>query len=405
MSKVGVKIIWLHSHFVYWMGGTKYIYEVVKRLKDTFEIIMVVEDASDPAKKYYKELGIKLICMNKLTSVSPFYWLTLPAQILLDIIFIRVRFGNLYKSSSNVLVVSSMFPMNTVAALLPFKHLQYCFEPFAFFHDSEFIKNFPLVKRLLIKTTSIIWKWLDVFASRRADAIITLNHTTAKYIQKIYNVKADMSFTGVDTTHFKPFVGNQLLRKYKGKLIVVHSTDYSPVKGTDRMLKIFANVHSHIPNTHLLITSTIINKEAETNLKQLANKLEISNNVEFLGFVDYKILPQIYSLAKVLVQCSYSERSGTTSMALPVKEAMACGTLAVRYPVENEDVENGITGFLVDPRDTKKMVENILQILKMDQRSYNSSSQKARTYIVNKYNWENTANIIRGNIEGLIKKQ
>src|SRR3990172_815370 len=285
MAKVGVKIIWLHTHFKYWMGGTKYVYEVVKRLKDNFEIIIVVEDASDLAKKYYTELGINLICMKKLTSVSYLYWITLPIQILVDFIFLRTHLGKLPKLNSYTLVVSSMFPMNVVAAYLPFKHLQYCFEPFAFFHDPEFIKNFSPIKRFLVKAASIFWKWLDIYASKQSDRIVTLNHTTAKYIRKTYGVKADMSFTGVDSTHFKPFVGNRLRRKYKGNLIVAHSTDYTPVKGTDRMLKIFAKVYSQLPNSRLLITSTIINKELETNLKQLANKLGISNNVEFLGFV------------------------------------------------------------------------------------------------------------------------
>ena len=91
-------------------------------------------------------------------------------------------------------------------------------------------------------------------------------------------------------------------------------------------------------------------------------------------------------------------------MALPVKEAMACGTLAIRFPVKNEDVEDGITGFLVDPRKTKKMVKKIVKVLKMNRKRYNISSVKARNYIVNKYSWENTSNIIKANINALLKR-
>ena len=40
-------------------------------------------------------------------------------------------------------------------------------------------------------------------------------------------------------------------------------------------------------------------------------------------------------------------------MSLPVKEAMACGTPVVRSAATDEDVIDGVSGFLVDPRDTE----------------------------------------------------
>lgn len=382
------------------MGGTKYIYEVIKRLKKDFDITVVVENANLLALENYKKIGVKLVSLKKLSSTSPVYWLTLPFHIITDK-------NSLLKSikgfkDQDLLIVSSMFPMNVVASLLGKKHLQYCFEPFAFFHDPEFIKNFPPFKRYLVKLASLLWSWLDIWATKKADKIITLNNTTAKYIKRVYSVTPDMSFTGIDTKHFKPFVNKDLKEKYKNKEIIVHSTDYTPVKGTTRMIRIFAKIKKIIPSAHLLITSTIKNPKEEKRLKTLAEELSIGNSVEFLGFVDYDILPQIYSLAKVLVQCSYSERSGTTSMALPVKEAMACGTLAIRFPVKNEDVENGVTGFLVDPRNIGKMVKKICEVLKMSEKSYNISSVKARKYIVKKYTWENTAKIIARNINALL---
>jgi len=402
MAKGGAKIIWVHPHFLYWMGGTKYIYEVIKRLKRDFEMTVIVENAIPLAFENYKKIGVKLVSLNKLSSTSASYWLTLPYHIIKDrdsLLRILRKLEN-----QNSLIVSSMFPMNVVVSLLGKKHLQYCFEPFAFFHDPEFIKNFPPLKRHLVELASFLWSWLDVWATKKADKVVTLNNTTARYIKKVYDVTPDISFTGIDTKHFRPFIGQDLKEKYKNKQIIVHSTDYTPVKGTDKMIRIFAETKKIVPSAHLLITSTIKNSKEENNLKTLAKRLGVENFVEFLGFVDYEILPQIYSLASVLVQCSYSERSGTTSMALPVKEAMACGTLAIRFPVKNEDVEDGITGFLVDPRKTKKMVKKIVQVLKMNRKRYNISSVKARNYIVNKYSWENTSNIIKANINALLKR-
>ncbi len=300
-------------------------------------------------------------------------------------------------------MVTSMFPMNIFPHLLRKKHVQYCFEPFAFFHDPDFIKNFPVIKRSLIKLTSFFYKWLDVSATKSANSVITLNNTTAKFINEVYKIKPRISFTGIDTKHFHPFVSQELLAKYKNVDVIIHSTDYTPVKGTDLMIKIFARIKKQNPKVRLLITSTINNAREKDKLGTIAQKLGVKNDVEFLGFIDYDILPQLYSVAKVLVQCSYSERSGTTSMALPVKEAMACGTLCIRFPIKGEDVVDGVTGYLVDPRDMQEMTNKIIKILNMKQDKYQRASKKARTTIVDKYNWVYTSDIVKREIDSIIQ--
>ena len=392
IKKYKPKVIWLHSHFMYWMGGTKYLFEVVSRLKNKFDITVIVENASPLAKKYYKDSGIKLVSMNKTTSISPIYWLTFPYQL-----YKSEKFVSNYINKNldrKTVVVSNMFPMNVIASRLPYMHVQYCFEPFAFFHDPEFIKNFPLTKRLFIILISILYKGYDIEASSKASRIITLNNTTAKYIKEIYGQTPEISYTGINTKHFRPYVNKKLEDKYNNKKVIIHSTDYTPVKGTERMIRIFAKVKEKEPRAHLLITSTIDNNPEKQRLEEIAKSLGVRKSIEFLGFVDYDLLPQYYSLAKALVQCSYSERSGTTSMALPVKESMAAGTMAIRFPVKNEDVEDGVTGYLVDPRNEKEMVDKILKILDMGSIAYKKAVKRARSYIVKKYTWKNTADII-----------
>ena len=392
-------IVWLHSHFLYWMGGTKFVYEVIKKLNKDFRILVIVENSTEEAKKKYDDIGIKLISLNKTTSTSRFYWISFPIQIFIDFVTIK----HLLQPYDYQCMVTSMFPMNIFPHLLRKKHVQYCFEPFAFFHDPDFIKNFPVIKRSLIKLTSFFYKWLDVSATKSANSVITLNNTTAKFINEVYKIKPRISFTGIDTKHFHPFVSQELLAKYKNVDVIIHSTDYTPVKGTDLMIKIFARIKKQNPKVRLLITSTINNAREKDKLGTIAQKLGVKNDVEFLGFIDYDILPQLYSVAKVLVQCSYSERSGTTSMALPVKEAMACGTLCIRFPIKGEDVVDGVTGYLVDPRDMQEMTNKIIKILNMKQDKYQRASKKARTTIVDKYNWVYTSDIVKREIDSIIQ--
>ena len=84
---------------------------------------------------------------------------------------------------------------------------------------------------------------------------------------------------------------------------------------------------------------------------------DIPRGIMFLGYVDERLLPLIYSGAEALVYPSYYEGFG-----LPVLEAMACGTpvIAARTSALPEVV--GDAGLLVDPTDTVGMAEHMLNI-------------------------------------------
>jgi len=370
------------------MGGTKYIFEVLKRLNKEYDITVIVENATPYAKGLYKTAGIRLINLGKLSTNSLFYWLTFPYQLIRTLLQVRPYIH------PDGLVVSSMFPMNIIAVLISRKPLQLCFEPFAFFHDPDFQKGFPLSKRILLKILQVLYGGWDIEATKKARHIITLNQVTQKTIKEVYGKLSIPVYTGIDTKHFHRYVSPSLRKKYLGKEVIIHSTDYTPVKGTDRMINIFAQVKKLKPATHLLITTTINNKSAVKSYKEQAHSLGVDKSIEFLGFVDYNILPELYSLAKVLVQCSYSERSGTTSMALPVKEALSCGTAAIRAPLTTEDVEDGKTGYLVDPRNQELMVKRIVDLINLSPDQYRQLSQRARAKIVKLYTWRETADRI-----------
>lgn len=379
------------------MGGTKYVYEVVRRLNAKFKLVVIVENASDLAINNYAKAGIKLISLHKATSTSPWYWLTFPFQ-LIDTLWRTRQYLKLDPAPK--LLLSSMFPMNFVASRMTLPHIQLCFEPFAFFHDPDFVQGFPPIKRLLISLLRTFYRSLDLHATKRSSSIVTLNQVTQRVIKAVYDQDATPIYTGIDTTHFMPHISPELKRKYVKYKVIIHSTDYTPVKGTDQMLRLYAKIKKQVPSSRLLITSTIPDSSAKEPLQNLANSLGISDSVEFLGFVDYDILPQLYSLAKVLVQCSYSERSGTTSMALPVKEALACGTPCIRAPLTTEDVVDGSTGYLVDPRNEQEMIHYTLKLLNLPPQKRLILAKRARASIVKRYTWDRTV----ASLTGIIKK-
>lgn len=393
------QIVWLHSHFLYWMGGTKFIFEVAKRLHrlrykgHSIQLSIVVEAASELALEQYRQEGIEVIVLGGSTSTHPWYWLFLPWYIFQRQQQLKQLFTQRNWLNQHTTVVSSMFPMNAIANSLEVKHVQLCYEPFAFFHDPEFVKSFPWLKRVFIYCITSLYSHIDISATKTAHTVLTLNKVTQAAIHETYCVSSHLVYAGVDMLRFKPYVPTALRRKYRNHPIAIHSTDYSPVKGTDRVIQAMQLVVKTIPKAKLLITTTIQNPEAEARLKALAASLKITKQIEFLGFLPIKAVPHYYSLAQVLVQGSNSAKSGTTSMALPVKEAMSCGTPAIRPDVGGDDVVDGVSGYLVDPAQTAQLANAMTRLLG-DKKLSRKFGLAARDKIIKTYTWEKTVDRI-----------
>lgn len=385
------RIFWLHSHFLYWMGGTKLIYEILRRLHRYMPVKVFAEAYSDLARDNYSEKGIELVKTTGVTSTSPFYWLRLSHYI-----HENRRTLSRHATAGDILM-TSMFPMNAVAAPLPNRKFQYLFEPFVFIHNTPFINNLPPAKRLFCSFLSRRYKQLDIDSTRRSEKVFTLNEMTAGSARKVYDVKAVPTYTGIDTDFFKPCDSPDLNKKYQGRRVLIHSTDFTPIKRTDLALKAVALAAKRFPEILLLITSTIPDLKGFHWLWNHVDKLGIRKNIEYLGFVSPQDISRYYSFAEILLQTGTDELAGATSFSLPVKEAMACGTPAIRNPVTDEDVEDGISGLLLDPLNTAKYAEGIVLLLS-DPKKTKEMGIKAREKIVSSYCWDRTIQTILDNI-------
>lgn len=380
-----MKIAWLHSHFLYWMGGTKFIYEVVKKLKDRAEIDMFVEVSAPQVKEQFTKIGIPVHDFSTTSSNSLFYWLLFPYYLRKDLRALRSIIG------SFDIIVANLFPMNWLATRLNRKNLFYCYEPFPFFHDAAMISRAPFQKRILLRVLKVLYAHYDIEGTRKADKILTLNEITQKAIKEIYGRNAIVTHIGVDTAFFTKKNDPEVKRKYSGNKVIVHTTDYSPLKGTDLVIRAFAEVTKEVPNAKLLITSTKVDKAGKKQLIDLATSLSIAGNVEFLGFVDHEMMPKLFGFADVVVQGSFSTKSGAGTSTLPVKEALACETPVVRNPLPGES--NSQFELLADPRDTREYAQAIINLLKNPSLA-SEMGRKGRAHVKRLFTWDKVSDVI-----------
>ncbi len=129
--------------------------------------------------------------------------------------------------------------------------------------------------------------------------------------------------------------------------------------------------------------------ELEKELKILTKKLNLENNIIFLGHISQNNLPLYYSLTDIFVRPSLTEGQGISFM-----EAMAMGTPVIATPVGGipDFLKAGETGWFCEVKNPKSIAEKINYILNEKNKSeVDRVVAKARNMVEEKYTWEKVA--------------
>jgi N-acetyl-alpha-D-glucosaminyl L-malate synthase BshA len=172
-----------------------------------------------------------------------------------------------------------------------------------------------------------------------------------KDIQVIYNFVDLERFQRQEKDHFKRFICPN------GEKLLVHASNFRPVKRIEDAIRVFAKVREQIPSKLVLIGDG----EERPTIEGLVRNLGISEHVRFLGKLE--AMEEVLSVADLFIMPSEKESFGLAAL-----EAMAC-----KVPVISSNAGglgelniNGVTGFLSDVGDIEDMVKNALYILDED---------------------------------------
>lgn len=379
-----MKVAILHSHFLHWMGGTKLIYEVSRRLKKKWDVDVFVQKASEHVRERFNDVGIKLTDISNISSYSMKYWIFFPY-------YVRSNLKQLRKIAKDYDVfLATFFPMNWVATRLGKPSVFFCFEPFVWFHDPAAVESLPLSTRLLARSASFLYRNYDLEGTKKSEHVLTISNFTAMRIKEIYGVNAILAREGVDTDFFKKKYSQDLCNRYRGYKIILHATNYSYIKKTDFLLEALPKVKKVIPHVKLLIMSTLDNQRAKCKLIKRAKDLGVYENLEFLPFLEEHMLPYYYSLADVVVQPSLNEAA-----SLPIKEAMACETPVIGSYGDGseEDIGGDECGFRVHQGRVDELAFYIRKILK-DEDLAKKMGKCGRERVLKLFSWDKVVDVV-----------
>lgn len=129
------------------------------------------------------------------------------------------------------------------------------------------------------------------------------------------------------------------------------------------------------------------------------NKLQLTNEVEYLGVLEQKKLRDVYSTLDIFVFCSIR---AAESLGLVGLEAMACGTPIIASDMAGPKtyVKNNINGYLFPPGNSEEIAEVLVRYYNLSLGEKKVMTKEAIT-TAKEYDSDATANSLYGKLERL----
>ncbi len=220
------------------------------------------------------------------------------------------------------------------------------------------------------------------YAIENSDAVTAVSQFLKKEVCRHFDV--DCSRVEVIYNFFDTGTGQMPLPRCIapfcccGKAVVVHISNFRPVKRIEDVIKAFYHIWKEIPATLLMVGDG----PDKTRASDLAQELGMKKDVHFMGVIK-NIVPVINAANLMLLP------SQTESFGLVILEGMSTGVPVVASDVGGipEVVEHGVTGYLAPPGDTEAMGKYGLKIL-TDKELYKNMSEAARKRAREKFHTE-----------------
>jgi len=219
--------------------------------------------------------------------------------------------------------------------------------------------------------------------THKLDGKIAVSKPAMEYAGKYVSGGFNIIPNGIDLEHFSPDVPP--IQEFRdGKLNIVFVGRLERRKGLDYLLRAYHQVKPEIPDSRLIIVGpgTRLRKKYERWIKQHDVK-----DVVFVGYTRYADLPRYYQTADIFC----SPATGRESFGIVLVEAMAMGKPVVASSIDGYAtvVTHGEDGLLVPPKDSDKLAQALLTLLK-DTDLRQKMGEKGRLTAQN-YSWEKIA--------------
>ena len=383
------KILITTSTFPKWEMDTTppFVYELSKRLTDDLEIF-ILAPYSKGSKKYeivdkmriyrYKywlnfknNLADGAILPN--LKKNKLLWLQIPFFFLFQLLAIKKI---IKKEKINTIHAHWIIPQGFVAVLYK-KIINKNIKILCTSHGADIfgLQKFNFLKKWILNNCTK----LTVVSSAIKNEALKIGSQT----------NIDVVPMGVDLDIFNPKnYSEEIKNKYNiSNIFLLFVGRLSEKKGIKYLIEAMPKIVEKFPKTKLLI---IGNGEEKNKLENLTKKLNLNNNITFVGAIHNSELPKYYATANIFIGPSIISKDGDRE-GLPVTymEAMASGCVLIGTNLDgNYDIlDHEKTGIMIKQHNSIEISKYVIELL--NNKDYREKLIKnSITKIENNYNWK-----------------
>jgi L-malate glycosyltransferase len=199
------------------------------------------------------------------------------------------------------------------------------------------------------------------FSIEKSDGVTAVSHYLQEATYRTFGIKnpIEVIYNFVNCDRFAPGGNSDFRARFApdGQKIMIHLSNFRPVKRPVDVIDVFSIVQSKIPTVLLMVGDGPERGNAEWRARHHG----IEKSVHFLG--KRSDIEELLSSADLLLLPSENESFGLVAL-----EAMACEVPVVVSHVGGlpEVVNEGIEGYLVEPRNVRGMADRSIEILSDD---------------------------------------
>ena len=219
------------------------------------------------------------------------------------------------------------------------------------------------------------------YSIQQSDGVTAISNYLRERTQRVFDVKNDIEViynsVNCDVYCRHQEIAAQMRKEYApdGQRVLVHLSNFRPVKRITDVIEIFDRVHKKMPSRLLLIGDGPDRSVAEW----LAVQKGIHDDVLFLGKQDQ--IQEKLSIADIMLLPSELESFGLAAL-----EAMACEVVPIstRAGGVPEVIDHGISGYLADVGDVETMARYAIELLS-DENRLREMGKRARAVAMERF--------------------
>jgi glycosyltransferase involved in cell wall biosynthesis len=212
--------------------------------------------------------------------------------------------------------------------------------------------------------------------SRSSDKFLVVSHSLQYEFKKYYNINADVIYNGIDAEKFN---GNNTVKDN----LLLFTGIFRTGKGLFELLEIADKLKKSHPEVRVIMVGDGPIKNKVHRIIRRRNLF----NVESIRQLTHPDLIEYYHRSRIYVLPTYYEGLPTT-----ILEAMACKLPVVASNVSgiSEQIEEGVTGYMLPPGDTKGFYSRIVELLE-DPEKQKRFGEMGRKKVLEKFTWSHIA--------------